>query len=295
MYPYEIIAGMDLYSILIVVGVVLCMIFIRIQADKRYLKAQLQNLVLMNTVAAVVLGYGSAVLFQAFYNFMAKGVFEIVNSTGSTFYGGLIGGTAMFIVIYFAVGHFLFKDGYHARHFRTVSDLAPAAITVAHGFGRLGCLMAGCCHGRPTDAWYGIPMNIPGDGTADMVKVVPVQLFEAVFLLALSGILLTLFLKGKRYQMPIYMIAYALWRFPAELMRNDYRGATVVDFLTPSQLISVLLLLGGIALLLMEMHIDRRAAAAGKPSYPIVESPVPAAIPADPSAESPAEQEGDAV
>ncbi len=284
MYPYEIFAGMDLYSILIVVGVVLCMIFIRIQGDKRRLRAELQNLILMNTVAAVVLGYGSAVLFQAFYNFMAKGVFEIVNSTGSTFYGGLIGGTAMFIIIYFAVGRFLFKDGYHIRQFRTVSDLAPAAITVAHGFGRLGCLMAGCCYGQKCDAWYGIKMVHLG------YKVVPVQLFEAIFLLALSGILLWLFLKGKRYLLPAYMIAYALWRFPAELMRNDYRGATVVDFLTPSQLISVLLLLGGIALLLIEMRIDRRAAAQGKAPYPTIEVPAPAETPAS----SPADQ-GDTV
>ena len=136
MYPYEIIFGMDLYSILIAVGVIVCMVFIRLQADWRGLKAKLQNLVLFNTIAAVVLGYGAAVLLQAFYNYMAKGKFEIVNSTGSTFYGGLIGGTAMFIIIYFAVGHFLYPDGYHARHFRTVSDLAPAESTPAE---KKGC------------------------------------------------------------------------------------------------------------------------------------------------------------
>lgn len=252
MYPYEILFGMDLYAILIAVGVIICMLFIRLQADWRGLKAKLQNLILLNTVAAVVLGYGSAVVFQAFYNYMARGKFEIVNSTGSTFYGGLIGGTALFIVIYFAVGHFLFPDGYHARCFRTVSDLAPAAITVAHGFGRLGCLMAGCCYGARCDAWYGIEMVRLG------YKVVPVQLFEALFLFALSAVLLVLFKKGKRYQMPIYMIAYACWRFVAELMRSDYRGATVVDFLTPSQFISVLLLVGGAALLIVELCLDRR-------------------------------------
>lgn len=256
MYPNEIVFGMDLYSILIAVGVIVCMLLIRLQADWRGLKARLQNLVLINTVAAVTLGYGFAVLFQAFYNYMAKGTFEIVNSTGSTFYGGLIGGTAMFIVIYFAAGHFLFPDGCHIRHFRTVSDLAPAAITVAHGFGRLGCLMAGCCYGAPTDAWYGIEMAHLG------YKVVPVQLFEALFLFALSAVLLILFKKGKRYEMPIYMITYACWRFAAELMRNDYRGATVVDFLTPSQFISVLLLAGGGVLLAIELYADHRSKAA---------------------------------
>ena len=250
MYPYEIILGMDLYSILISVGVIVCMIFIRLQADWRGLKAKLQNLILFNTIAAVVLGYGGAVLLQAFYNYMAKGKFEIVNSTGSTFYGGLIGGTAMFIIIYFVVGRFLYPDGYHARNFRTVSDLAPAAITVAHGFGRLGCLMAGCCYGAKCDAWYCIEMVQLG------YKVVPVQLFEALFLFALSALLLILFKEGKKYEMPLYMIAYACWRFVAELLRNDYRGATVVDFLTPSQFISVLLLAGGLILLGIELYVD---------------------------------------
>lgn len=254
MYPYEIFLGMDLYSILIAVGVVLCMLFIRLQADWRGLRAKLQNLYLINTIAAVVLGYGSAVLFQAFYNYMASGTFEITNSTGSTFYGGLIGGTAMFILIYLVVGHFLFKDKYHIPHLRTASDIAPACITVAHGFGRLGCLMAGCCHGAECNAWYGIKMaHLP-------YKVVPVQLFEALYLFALSGIFLFMFKKGKRYLMPAYMMAYAVWRFIAEILRDDYRGATIVDFLTPSQFISVLLLAGGLVLLAIELYVDNRKA-----------------------------------
>ncbi|MBE6652238.1 MAG: prolipoprotein diacylglyceryl transferase [Ruminococcaceae bacterium] len=255
MYPYDIVFGMDLYTILISVGVIVCMAFIRLQADWRKMKAKLQNLILFNTIAAVVLGYGFAVLFQAFYNYMASGHFEIVNSTGSTFYGGLIGGTAMFIVIYFVAGRFLYADGYHVRQFRDVSDLAPAAITVAHGFGRLGCLMAGCCYGARSDAWYAVQM-VGMDH-----KVIPVQLFEALFLFALSAVLLILYRKGKRYEMPIYMITYACWRFVAEILRGDYRGATVVDFLTPSQLISVLLLAGGLVLLAVELYLDRRSAA----------------------------------
>jgi phosphatidylglycerol:prolipoprotein diacylglycerol transferase len=258
MYPYEIIFGMDLYSILLAVGVIACMGFIRLQSDWRGLRAKLQNLFLLNTVAAVVLGYGGAVLLQAFYNFMAKGKFEITNSTGATFYGGLIGGTLMFIILYFGIGHFLFPDKYHIPHLRTASDIAPACITVAHGFGRLGCLMAGCCYGAKCDAWYGIEMVHLG------YKVVPVQLFEALYLFALSAIFLVMFKKGKKYLMPAYMMAYAVWRFVAEILRNDYRGATVVDFLTPSQFISVLLLAGGLILLGIELYVDgkKRVAAA---------------------------------
>ncbi len=258
MYPFEIFLGMDLYSILMVAGVVLCMAFIRLQGDWRGFSAKLQNLILLNVVPAVVLGYGSAVLFQAFYNYMDSGKFEIVKSTGATFYGGLIGGTAIFIIIYFVAGRFLFPDGYHKPRFRAVSDLAAPCITVAHGFGRLGCFMAGCCHGRETDAWYGVMMYLPGDGYAGKVRVIPVQLYEAVFLLALSFTLLYLFKRGKKYLMPAYMISYSVWRFIAETMRADDRGATVVEFLSPSQLISVLLLAGGLLLLGFELYLDDR-------------------------------------
>lgn len=254
MFPRVTFLGLDLYTLFMMAGVILCMILIRLQADWRGLRARLQNLLLLNTVAAVVLGYGCAVLLQAFYNYKANGTFEIASDTGATFYGGLIGGTALFIIIYFVVGRFLYPDGYHVKQFRTVSEIAPACITVAHGFGRLGCLMAGCCYGRacPADAWYGIYMEQAG-GT-----VIPVQLYEALFLLSLSAIFLFLFKKKKPYLLPSYMITYALWRFVAEYLRDDYRGETVVDFLTPSQLISVLLLAGGLLLLGIELFIDHR-------------------------------------
>ena len=260
MYPYELFLGLDLYSILMTVGVIVCMVFIRLMADRRGLRARFQNLLLFFTVAAVVLGYGAAVLTQGLSNIAALGRFEITQSTGATFYGGLIGGTAVFIIGYFIVGRFLFRDGYHVRNFRLISDIAPACITVAHGFGRLGCLMAGCCHGAPTDAWYGIPMFING-ASQPAVRVVPVQLFEALFLFALSGILLWLFLKGKKYEMPAYMLTYGVWRFIAEYLRNDYRGQTFVDFWSPSQLVSVVLIAGGILLLAIELWVDHRATA----------------------------------
>ena len=273
MYPKEIIFGMDLYTILISVGVIVCMIFIRLLADRRHMRGKLQNLVLFNAIAAVVLGYGFAVLFQAFYNYMAGGPFEIVNSTGATFYGGLIGGTALFIIIYFVAGVFLFKDGYHKGQLRTVSDIAPAAITVAHGFGRLGCLMAGCCHGKVCDVWYAVPMNIPRDGTSEMVNAIPVQLYEALFLFALSAILFVTFWKGWKYQMPAYMISYAVWRFVAEIWREDYRGETVVSFLSPSQFISVLLLVGGLVLLGIEIWVDVKKKRNAPPAEAIPAAP----------------------
>ena len=253
MYPHALFLGLDLYSIFIMVGILAAMMMIRILSDHKGLKAKLQNFVLLNTVIAVIGGYAMAVVTQALYNIALVGKFELTNSTGSTFYGGLVGGVVLFVVVYFTLGNMMFPDKYHVKNFRTVSDIAACCITIGHCFGRLGCLMAGCCHGARTDAWYGVRMEHLG------YKVVPVQLFEAWFLFLLTMVLAWLFIKKKiRFQMPIYLLSYGVWRFFIEYLRGDERGQTIVSFLSPSQLTSIGLLLAGILLLVLEIRADRK-------------------------------------
>ena len=258
MYPKPLFWGIDLYSIFIMVGVLSAMVMIRLLSDQKGLKAKLQNFVLLNTVITVIGGYALAVVTQAFYNMEANdGKFILANDTGSTFYGGLVGGVVLFIVVYFAVGRIMFPDGYHIKNFRTVTDIAACCVTLGHSFGRIGCLMAGCCHGKPTDAWYGIYMQNPG------YKVVPVQLYEAWFLFVLTVVLVFLLTKKIRFQMPIYLLSYGVWRFVIEYFRGDERGSTIVSFLSPSQLTSIGLLIAGAAILAIEIYFDRKKKALG--------------------------------
>ena len=112
--------------------------------------------------------------------------------------------------------------------------------------------MAGCCHGPACDAWYGIVMN--------GVRRLPVQLFEAIFLFALSGVTFVLFWKGKKYLMPLYMSAYGIWRIIAEILRDDYRGGIEGFALSPSQVLSIVLIAGGILLFVLEWLWDRKRA-----------------------------------
>jgi prolipoprotein diacylglyceryltransferase len=83
-------------------------------------------------------------------------------------------------------------------------------------------------------------------------KVIPTQLFEAIFLFALSAYFFVRVRKQKTYNLPLYMGVYGAWRFALEYMRDDYRGTTVVDFLTPSQFIALLMIVGAVALLVFE-------------------------------------------
>ena len=249
MYPYPIFLGVDLYTLLLCVGIFSALLIFRIFSDREKMYWKFQNFCVIVGTVAITLGVGSAVLFQAFYNFMddpGRG-FSINQSTGSTFYGGLIGGAVSFLLIYFVVGSFLFKKNKeHINGFFNVANIGAASIAAAHGFGRLGCLMAGCCYGAQTDAWYGVYF------VGYDIKAVPIQLFEAIFLFALFGFFIYRLIRGKNYNLPIYMIAYGLWRFIIEFFRADDRGATIVSFLSPSQLIAILMIGGAFGVFYLE-------------------------------------------
>jgi prolipoprotein diacylglyceryltransferase len=97
------------------------------------------------------------------------------------------------------------------------------------------------------------------------MKVVPVQLYEALFLIALSGVLLWLFYKkfgkenkGRFPLLPIYAIVYGIWRFFIEYARADDRGASLVPFWSPSQLVAILMMIAGVAYLLIWDYWKRK-------------------------------------
>ena len=149
MYPYEIVFGLTLYDILIAVGIAVAIFMFSALADKRKLKGRLQNLVFGCTVAALIFGWFFALLTQSVYNYIETGVFEW---NGMTFYGGFVGGAAAFLAVYFIGGKIAFKKTddpkYYLTHFFVVADIAVCCVCAAHALGRIGCLTAGCCHGK---------------------------------------------------------------------------------------------------------------------------------------------------
>lgn len=259
MYPYDVIPGVSLYVIMICIGIIACFTLFRLLSDKRKINTKVYNLALICGGVGVVTGLFAATIFQALYNIASLGRFEISEDTGATFYGGLIGGAFVFLTVYFAVGRIRAKEQYLKSFFKLLSCIAPS-IAIAHGFGRVGCLMAGCCHGDLTDAWYGITMY----GGMGYGKYVPTQLFEALFLFLLCACLSTRAVKGRSYNFSIYIIAYGAWRFFIEYARADYRGDTLVSFLTPSQLVAVVLVIVGAVLTFVEKYVNKRISTASE-------------------------------
>lgn len=190
---------------------------------------------------AVVSGIIFSILFENLYEIIAYK--ESYKWTwGMTFFGGLFGGAIGFLLTYFIMRkniNFNLLD---------VLKIAPLSITVAHGFGRIGCFLAGCCYGKHTESWIGIKFP-------DLGKVIPTQLIEAIFLFALSIVLLVLLLKTDfKYTFIIYLMAYSVFRFIIEFYRDDQRG--VATILSPSQIWCIILFVSSIPLFLLIRNLS---------------------------------------
>ena len=250
MYPKIIFLGMGLYEICIILGVLAVLLLADKFSIKRKFSIGLQKLLIIGAVGAIALGFLGAILFQAVYDWLATGEFSL--QAGMTFYGGFIFGVGGFLFVWFVVSKpFGVYDEAVAR-FKDVADMAGWMVPLAHGFGRLGCLFAGCCHGDVTSAWYGVRMWVFVQGEWQWAKVVPIQLFEAIALFALSAALFFVYIKRNASEktrvpvLPLYGFAYGIWRFCIEFARGDDRGSSPIPFLTPSQFSAVILIVASI-------------------------------------------------
>lgn len=238
MFPEVTFLQLTLYDWLVLLGVVAALVVFRVFADRKRIPAKLQNACLIIGCVAIFLGYGFAVLFQAAYDFTKRGEFVINMNTGSTFYGGLIGGAAVFLVLYFTVAKKI-CGSLVTEHWNSVSGVAACAITIGHAIGRIGCLMAGCCYGKESP--YGIYLPAVG------AKVIPTQLIESIFLFLLFLALCAVLFRTKLNGLSLYLVAYGIFRFVIEFWRADDRGASIIPALSPSQVWSVVLFLIGVA------------------------------------------------
>ena len=247
MFPHISFLGLGLYYWMILIGVIAAIISFRILSFKINLSSKLYNFTLISAFFAIVIGYLSSVLFEDFYEFIETGEWNF--GSGSTFYGGVIGGLFFFHLIYFLLGKKIFKEGENIKGYKDLISLIVISIVLAHAFGRIGCLFDGCCYGIKTDAWYGIGMHINGV----LEKRVPTQLIESIFLFLLYGFLVFLLLKLNLRTIPsFYMVLYGVFRFLIEFIRDDDRGSLGISFLSPSQVIALLLIIAGVIIFILE-------------------------------------------
>lgn len=158
---------------------------------------------------------------------------------GLVFYGGLIGAVAAGVV------------GIRRRGlplWRTADALTPG-LALGHVFGRIGCLLNGCCFGNAcTMPWA---VRYPDGHETHGAAVHPTQVYEALLNLALCGLLVWWHDRRRRFDgqvFALYLMAYAVVRSVCEAFRGDYvfLGAPKSGLFTPGQATSVGIFAAGV-------------------------------------------------
>lgn len=171
--------------------------------------------------------------------------FNLFIGSGFVFYGGLLGGL-------FAL---YFTKKVHKINVSEYIKIITPCLGLAHCFGRIGCYMAGCCYGKETAGHiYRIYKN--SIIAPNHVRLLPVQLFEAVFVFILALIMLVLLWKKIKINLPlVYLSSYSIFRFIIEFFRGDIERGKLGG-LSTSQIISLCLLIGIIIYMFLKDKID---------------------------------------
>ncbi|EGT3614811.1 prolipoprotein diacylglyceryl transferase [Clostridium perfringens] len=232
--------GLKIYSYGFMIGIgIICavLLFLKRGTKRGYNEDKLFNATIL-TVILGILG-GKVLYIITDWQLVVKDPSIIFKDFGNGFviYGAIFGG-ALGISIYSIKNKWSILE---------IGDLIVPGLALAQGFGRIGCLLAGCCYGAETSSAIGIVFP-EGSLAPAGVPLYPTQIFSSIFDFALALFLLWYGNKSKEKgkTLSMYMIIYSIGRFFVEFLRNDPRGN--VGALSTSQFISIFILIGGILL-----------------------------------------------
>jgi phosphatidylglycerol:prolipoprotein diacylglycerol transferase len=223
------------YGFFIAVGAVVGGMYMWWQGKKQFSWSfdQANTLFILLVLAGVVGGKLFMILEEPAYYF--KNFTKLFSGSGFVFYGSLL--TAIPTMLWY----------FKANRIPILAMLDVMAIVtcIVHGCGRIGCFMAGCCYGKPTDSFLGVIFSDPTCQAEPKGEPLhPTQLYESTFILLLM-ITLLIIKPRKRFEgqlFILYLMIYAVGRIVLENFRGDVeRGFLIQNLLTTSQGISILI------------------------------------------------------
>ena len=167
---------------------------------------------------------------------------------GLVYYGGLIGAT---------IAGMIYIHWEKLPLWKTADVFAPS-IALGSFFGRAGCLLNGCCYGRPTDLPWAISFPADNPLHPPTYPVHPTEIYDALLNLFLYFGLAWLF-RHKKFDGQIfatYLLCYSVTRSFVEYFRGDYSNLHYHLGLTPAQWISVPIFMAG---LMLAVFLSRRS------------------------------------
>lgn len=223
------------YGLMIMLGIIAGVWYLAWQG-KRELKFtfdQANTLFILLFIAAIVGGKAFLILEDP-SGFLSNPK-RLLTGSGFVFYGSFL----------FAVPVMLYYFRKQKLPVFAMLDIMAGTTCLVHAFGRIGCFLAGCCYGVPTDNFLGVIFTDP-QCKADPkgIPLHPTQLYESAWVFGIFIIILIVRKYRKFYGQLffIYLILYAVGRFIIENYRADgQRGLLFNGLISHSQLIAVLI------------------------------------------------------
>lgn len=172
------------------------------------------------------------------YTANPSAIFDDIGS-GFVFYGSFL----------FAVPTFIWYFRKNKLPVLETFDIIAVSGALVHGFGKLGCFMAGCCHGKVCAPGQGVVFTHPKSAAEPLGEhLYPVQLYDAGMILGI--VLFMIWLHGRKQfhgqLILVYTLVYGVGRSITEEFRGDEaRGFLFNGLLSHSQFIAIFILLGG--------------------------------------------------
>ncbi len=163
----------------------------------------------------------------------------MIQHGGLVYYGGLIGAAVA------SIGYLRWKK----LPVWKIADILAPSIALGSVFGRIGCLLNGCCYGYACDLPWAI--HFPADHETHGAAVHPTQIYDALLNLILY-LALAWWFRRKKFDGQIfaaYLIGYAVFRSIAEHFRGDYPADHIHAGLTSAQVVSLPMFAAGFALM----------------------------------------------
>ena len=226
------------YGLMIGIGVIAAFLVGEYRAKKKGLDADLIFPLAVWCLIGGILGAKVLYYITIFPDIIADPSIVLNVADGFVVYGGIIFGI---------LAGFLYTRK-RKVNFWQYFDLVMPSIALAQGFGRLGCLMAGCCYGVETDSWFHIIFHDSSYGP-NGVALVPTQIISSA-LNFLHFFFLIWFARKRRpagQVAGLYLTCYSIGRFILEFYRGDLERGSVGVFST-SQFISLFLVVAGVAI-----------------------------------------------
>lgn len=233
-------------------------IFLAIKkAEKRGIDSNtIVNLAFIVMISAII---GSRLFYVLFHLEEFKGrwvyTFLPIQPDGSIGLGGLIflGG---FLGALLSGGIYLYKK--KISFLKVVDSVAPS-LAIGLFFGRIGCFLNGCCFGKACDLPWAVtfPPYSPAGYQMGNIAIHPTQLYSSAYGL-LIFIILMLLDKKEHYDgfiFGIFLVLYGVSRFTVDFYRFYETQMFLIDGIEFNQLVSLLLVIGGIVLLLVMKKI----------------------------------------